>query len=840
MADERERLRGEVALPPNEFLFALEETKGVVNTYVGSCKASLTNTEQAVTFDHGSKRFVPTPLERARQLFATAPEGWYIVMKNPAKEDKHVHPSLGMPSQTMPSDLLDVGKKVNIPGPCSFPLWPGQMVKVVAGHRLRSNQYLVVRVYDASAAEKSFHPSIFGLEKKELKESVESVVQFATGQLLVVKGTKVSFFIPPTGFEVVPEKKDDKGKDVFVRDAVSLEQLEYCILLDESGEKTYKYGDKKEVVFPEPTQTFIPGKDGSVKFRAYELNEISGLYIKVIAPYEEGEGNTKISYSAGTELFITGKQSMIYYPRPEHGIVTYDGKDKHNAVAIPEGEGRYALNRQTGKIVIIKGSAMFLPDPRVEVIVRRVLDDRTVELYYPGNTEALEYNKKLRSLTTGKADNFVTDEIVSSTLGRKNLGGAEKTRASASFVADDFQRGTEYTPPRTITLNTKFEGVPRVDVWTGYSVQVVSGSGKRRVVTGPERILLEYDETLEAMELSTGTPKRDDATLKTVYLKVLGNKVSDQVIAETRDFCQVSIKLSYRVNFEGDKNKWFNVENYVKFLTQHARSLIRNAIKKHGIEGFYQDSISIIRDTILGQPGEDKKRPGRSFEENGMRIYDVEVLDVQIGDPTIAGLLKNAQQTVVKETFEMAIKRRMLEQTKETETIERQITDEKTKTFIAKIVAEQSKIENQLELDQAKVASELQLLQEKLAKKLALEEGENKLHAEQLERLRKTKNQESEFSQKELELRIQELKAESEAITIKMKAITPNLIQALQAIGDKELIARVAESMAPLAILEGNSVADALNKLTRGTTVETLLGQFLNGKTNGEIKSLTE
>lgn len=38
------------------------------------------------------------------------------------------------------------------------------------------------------------------------------------------------------------------------------------------------------------------------------------------------------------------------------------------------------------------------------------------------------------------------------------------------------------------------------------------------------------------------------------------------------------------------------------------------------------------------------------------------------------------------------------------------------------------------------------------------------------------------------------------------------------------------KSMAPLAILEGNSVADALNKLARGTTVEALIGQLLNGK----------
>jgi major vault protein len=35
----------------------------------------------------------------------------------------------------------------------------------------------------------------------------------------------------------------------------------------------------------------------------------------------------------------------------------------------------------------------------------------------------------------------------------------------------------------------------------------------------------------------------------------------------------VELKLVYRVNFEGDDSKWFAVENYVKFLCDHVRSV---------------------------------------------------------------------------------------------------------------------------------------------------------------------------------------------------------------------------------------------------------------------------
>jgi GAF domain-containing protein len=52
------------------------------------------------------------------------------------------------------------------------------------------------------------------------------------GQLLVIKGTDVSFYIPPTGVEVVPDENQN-----LVRGAVTLARLEFCLLLDESGRK---------------------------------------------------------------------------------------------------------------------------------------------------------------------------------------------------------------------------------------------------------------------------------------------------------------------------------------------------------------------------------------------------------------------------------------------------------------------------------------------------------------------------------------------------------------------------------------------------------------------------
>jgi major vault protein len=344
----------DLVLNVNEYAYVLDQTKGNVVCWVGPSKTSLSNSDQLVTFNEKTKRFVPCGFTDAVKLFTTAPKGWYVVLKNPAKDRERgldKHPGTGT-SNSIPEGM-EVGKKINIEGPVSFALYPGQMAKVIEGHILRSNQYIMVRVYDADAAAKST-----STEKAEKT--------YTPGQMMVIKGTEVSFYIPPTGFEIV------KNNGSFVQDAVTLEKLEYCILKNENGNKRYVQGPA--VVFPEPTESFITNDDGSFKFRAIELSKISGIYIKVIEEYKE---NGK-EYHIGDELFITGNDQMIYYPRPEHAIIQYGEKIVHHSIAIPKGEGRYLMNRLTGEIKTVIGSMMLLPDPRKEVIVKRKLSRNSV------------------------------------------------------------------------------------------------------------------------------------------------------------------------------------------------------------------------------------------------------------------------------------------------------------------------------------------------------------------------------------------------------------------------------------------------------------------------------
>ncbi len=805
----------DLILAPNEYAFIADETKGNINAYIGPYKTSLANTDQPVVFNPDNKRFEKCSLEAATRSFAVAPVGWYLVLKNPAKDGSH--PKTGAINNLIE---LEIGRKVNRPGPAAFALWPGQMVRVIQGHNLRSNQYLVVRVYDEEAARANWEHAVIKRQGSADEGGLEvEPPDLTMGKLLVIKGTDVSFYIPSTGIEVVA----DEGGE-YVREAVTLERLEYCILLDENGNKTYLQGPA--VVFPRPTETFVE-RDGAKKFRAIELNENSGIYVKVIAPYSsEGADEGGEGFKVGDELFITGKQQMIYFPRPEHAIIKYGDHTIHYAIAIPAGEARYVLDRHTGQIRLERGPAIFLPDPRREVIVRRILDPRHVKLWFPGNQDALEHNRRLAALQDGKGD-FIADQELEQRKApakAKRSRDKDKDQVSEAYAGDDFNRGQTYTPPRTITLDTRYDGAVVISVWTGYAVLVVSKTGERKVIVGPATHMLEYDEVLQAAELSTGTPKTDDNIERTAYLRVLYNKVSDVVAAETGDLVSVKVRLSYRVNFEGDPQRWFNVENYVKFLTEHLRSLLRGAIKQRTVQAFYPQAVATVRDVILGAQGEDGKRPGRRFEENGMRVYDVEVLDVTIGDATIAKLLIGTQHAVVEQNLTLEGERRRLEQTREREGIKQEIADIEAATRQKQLAIQRAEVDGVHEFDVAKIAAEADSRKRRLDAEQADQAALDSIDAAKLARRKRTAETDLELGERQLAARLRELEAEVKAVVDKAGAVSPDLIAALQAFGDRALAEKMAESMAPLAILGGESVSEVLARLLRGTRLAQVLG----------------
>jgi len=829
----------ELVLPPGVFAYVLDETKGNVTTYCGPNKSSLSQTDSPVLYDNKTGRFTPCKIENALQVNITARQGEYIVLRNTSNNGSH--PDAGK-AEPLNNDLLNIGQTENIPGPVSFPLWPTQTCEVVPGHHLRSNQYLLVRVYDEEAAKDNWDKAVIkeastGSEDTASEDSVVTSSEsenLVTGRLMTVKGTNVSFYIPPTGIEVLKDETDS-----YVRDAVTLERLEYCILLNEDGNKDYKRGP--EVVFPQPTEDFVTSNSSGTikrKFRAYELNDNSGLYIKVIADYEEENSlGVVVKNKQGDELFLTGDDTAIYFPRPEHAIIKYGEQEKHYSIAIPKGEARYVLDRNTGDVELVTGPTMFLADPRKHVSVRRVLDDRMCGLYFPGNTDVLSHNRVLRDAQVETGASYVEENDLEIAYAASNLddgAGSSMTRGYSatkrrlapekSTFGDEMSRGTTFTPPRMITLDTKFDGAVTVNVWTGYAIQVVNKSGDRRVIQGPQTVLLEYDEYLERLSLSKGRPKNRDNKLDTVYLRVMSNPVSDKIVVKTKDLVDLTIDLKYLVRFVADESNWFNVDNYVQYLCDHMRSLIGNHVRQLTIQEFYANAAEILRDLTLGKKVEGADgRDNRLFGENDMEVYDLEVITVAIDDYDIADLLSTSQQEELVNSIKLETEQRsrILIEGQEVAKQGVLIAREKTNELVDLTKKTAAHRDHEIRTDAVDHENAIDKLR-----------AESKLDTQATYQLineskrgdRKADEELSiKFAEKELSREIERIVALAAADETRAKSVTPGLIEALASIAKTGAFESISEHLAPLSVVRGESIEHTFKTLMAGTGMEPLI-----------------
>lgn len=741
--------------------------------------------------------------------------------------------------------------------------------------------------------------------------SAKAPADLAVGKQYNILGTEVAFYIPPTGVSVVPEGVDATNKEIFVRQAETLGLNEYSILVDENGNKDYPKGPS--VVFPKPTQEFLVARrpDGSVikdeegmpsrKFKAIEMNALQGIQLKFAKSGELVYANgDKEPYSAGDEKFIRGDKMPIYYPEEGHTLVRYDGKSIHYAAAVTEGEAKYVLERETGNVKLVKGPTMLLPDPVKETIVWRPLSEREARTWFPGSdgrgsVDSVAWNQKLRqeaanSPTTRQGvvsegqlrggdslENFGADKggLESAAFMNYAVGvdrgvatkGIAPTRARSSSMAESRQgkdqqavvgdvaeRKSTYNEPRTLILGSQKRGVPTIKVQPGYVVNVIKSDGSRVTVKGPKTILMEFSDTLDILRLSTGKPKNTDTIFDTVYLNIHNNKITDVIDdIETSDHVVVSLKLSYNVNFEGDPSKWFSIENYVKHLCDHIRSVLKGGIRKLTIEEFYRNPADYIRNIILGvkpekaplaKDGDDTvvtKRPGMFFEENNMRVTDVDALKTEIKDSSISGLLLSSQQTVVRQNIQLGLKQKELDVTLKVQDIERQSLIAVYTTEARRLELEGNKVDSISTLNLAKVDAEKDLVESQSDlerfKQVLLDlafDAELKRNIrggeamESLETLRRTG-------------RMLEIDKQVEAIARQLAAIQPGLIEGLNSASAKETLVKIAGSMSFHQMFGAENGVEFLQKVFANTPLQGLIDGVVSKAgalaANGTVKN---
>lgn len=393
-------------------------------------------------------------------------------------------------------------------------------------------------------------------------------------------------------------------------------------------------------------------------------------------------------------------------------------------------------------------------------------------------------------------------------------GATQSYNSSADTLAylesnANISRGTSYTKPRTITLDNKYDGVVSMDIWTGYAVNVISKTGERKVVCGPQTILLDYDQTLEEVITSTGKPKTTDKLDHTVFLRHENNKISDVITAETSDFVEVKIKVSYCVDFDKEyQNKWFNVENYVKYLCDRLRSLIKREVKNYTIEDFYQNYSDIIRKISVNAPDDnsevnDSNRVGRFFPENGMCIKDAEVLALDI-QSDIADLLTEHQYDMVQKTLELTNAEKRIHVAEQLSLAEQKEFELQSEKYQHKMKLERAEALNKLEIQpEINRKQEAERIAANQAKK-DMQQILNLISEEEL--ARDAKINEAKNAQARVEAEIEKAKQDAYAATIQtiMSSISPELVAALTTKSNNDMLETITAAMAPYAIAKAS------------------------------------
>src|SRR5688572_9492907 len=221
--------RQKIPVPRRSFLWSLNETSGEILTHIGPTEFTPSANDRIVKAN-GRGGFEPAPMEA--RPFVIARDGEYVLLENPIQVEPIDGGSNGgfVPGGNKEKELK-LGTKKIIPGPCAFPLWPGQSAEVRPAHKLGANQYLLIEVVgtidesapyyklvidsarlssvfiDAVDADAPAAPAA-GVSKPETSGKAAPVA-LRVGQRIVIQGRHTQFFIPPSGIEVVPALEDD-------------------------------------------------------------------------------------------------------------------------------------------------------------------------------------------------------------------------------------------------------------------------------------------------------------------------------------------------------------------------------------------------------------------------------------------------------------------------------------------------------------------------------------------------------------------------------------------------------------------------------------------------------
>lgn len=174
---------------------------------------------------------------------------------------------------------------------------------------------------------------------------------------------------------------------------------------------------------------------------------------------------------------------------------------------------------------------------------------------------------------------------------------------------------------------------------------------KSRVLKGPELVMLQPEEQFTVLTLSGSTPKKP-GVVKTLFLRLGPDFMTDVVTVETSDHARLKLQLSYNWHFDvTDENRAeiFSVPDFVGDACKAVASRVRGHVASQPFDTFHKNSAKLIRRAVFGMDGESVKDEFR-FPSNHLVLTNIDIQSVSPVDPRTQDMLAKSVQLAIEIT----------------------------------------------------------------------------------------------------------------------------------------------------------------------------------------------
>lgn len=447
-----------------------------------------------------------------------------------------------------------------------------------------------------------------------------------------------------------------------IEDKIIVPEHSFCVIKNPIDEGTQEIQHGKREIRVGPK--LFPLYPGE------ELEQIRSEY--VLTKYDGLLIKTLTSFdghNAGDEFLVIGPKT--YIPTKNEKIVK-----EVRGTPLSDTDGIYVQNKDTGDARLVKGT-----------------EEETIYFLQP--------NEQLFQKDLTK------DELAG--LGLIEQGSSYGVRVLTRQAAND-----SYLRDNSIALVLELEDNEVIYIFDGSDT---------RIEKGPKTTFLEPYERPKVLNLSGGKPIEQNA-LKVALLKLGPDFIYDQITVRTRDNAQLRVDVTYKWRFDlTDDNlkKAFNIEDFVGYAAETLSSEIRSVAAQYDFEEFHAKSIEYIKTAVFGEGDS-----SRIFEENGLKIFGIDITSIAPEDPNIAEKLHQA----IKQNMDIYCNKLVLKATLEAERqeVEGQMKIEKERkkliqsqnvskrleaTEEARIDAESRKIAAESEAEAIKIKADAEIEAEK-------------------------------------------------------------------------------------------------------------------------------